>query len=261
MDWTIHSTVPFPLLLEEGTIDALAALAVGPEIYLSAETLDSLSPAAAERAAAALDRAGVKSLTFHAPFEELWAGARDEEARLLVVKRWRQALALAPLFRPRGMVVHGGYFRWIYDYTPERWLPRARETFLAACEAAEKAGTDLFLENVFDEAPDTLLALRDSVGSPRLKFCLDPGHATLFSSLPVHRWAEAFGSDMGEMHVHDNRGGRDDHLPVGEGSINFLGVIRAAVDAGGRPILTTEPHRKEHFPRGIAALRRILAEL
>jgi sugar phosphate isomerase/epimerase len=63
------------------------------------------------------------------------------------------------------------------------------------------------------------------------------------------------------MHVHDNRGGRDDHLPVGEGSINFHGVIHAALDAGARPVLTTEPHSREHFPRGIASLRRILAGL
>jgi sugar phosphate isomerase/epimerase len=109
--------------------------------------------------------------------------------------------------------------------------------------------------------PDHLLALKEAVGSPRLRFCLDPGHATLFSRLPVHRWAEAFGKDMGEMHVHDNRGERDDHLPVGEGAINFRGVLHAALDAGASPILTTEPHRREHFARGIASLRRILAEL
>jgi sugar phosphate isomerase/epimerase len=159
MEWTVHSTVPFPALLEEGTVEALASLGVGPEIYLSAGTLDSLSPRAAEDAAERLSRAGVPSATFHAPFEELWAGARDEEARRLVARRWEQALALAPLFRPRGMVVHGGYFHWIYDYSPSKWLPRARETFLRACEAAERTGTDLFVENVFDDVPDHLLAL------------------------------------------------------------------------------------------------------
>jgi sugar phosphate isomerase/epimerase len=63
------------------------------------------------------------------------------------------------------------------------------------------------------------------------------------------------------MHVHDNRGKRDDHLPVGEGGINFRGVLLAVRDAGARPILTVEPHCKEHFSRSVAGLQAILATI
>ena len=66
---------------------------------------------------------------------------------------------------------------------------------------------------------------------------------------------------MREMHIHDNRGLRDDHLPAGEGAINFHGVLLAAADAGANPILTIEPHRREHFFRGVAALRGLLSSL
>ena len=134
-------------------------------------------------------------------------------------------------------------------------------SFGELAEAAEKAGTDLYVENVFDEIPDHLLRLRASVGSPRLHFCFDPGHATLFSRLPVHKWVEALGDGIRLMHVHDNRGRRDDHLPVGEGGINFRGVLLAIRDAGVRPILTVEPHRREHFHRSVAGLRSILAAI
>ena len=75
----------------------------------------------------------------------------------------------------------------------------------------------------------------------------------------MHKWAEAFGEGIRLMHVHDNRGLRDDHLPVGEGEINFRGVLLAVLDAGARPILTVEPHRKEHFQRSVAGLRGILS--
>ena len=64
-----------------------------------------------------------------------------------------------------------------------------------------------------------------------------------------------------ELHLHDNRGFRDDHLPVGEGSINFRGVLIAAGDAGAKPILTVEPHREDHFPRSIVSLRTLLADI
>ncbi len=261
MDWTVHATAPYPYLEDGETIRLLAEGGVGPEIYFSAGVLDSLSPDRAEATASALRAAGIASLTFHAPFDELWTGARDEEARRLTVRRLRQAIALAPIFRPRGIVVHGGYFGWLYDFDPRRWFEPARRTFAEILETAEAHAVDLFVENVFDEVPDHLLGLRESLGSARLGFCCDPGHATLFSRLPVHKWVEAFGPALREMHLHDNRGLRDDHLPVGEGTINIRGVLCALIDAGEKPILTLEPHRLEHFHRSLAALRSLLAGL
>lgn len=261
MGWTIHSTVPFQMIEAREILEMLAGHAVGPEIYLSAATLDGLSPSRAEAASDAVRSAGLRSVTFHAPFEDLWPGARDEEIRRLTVRRLRQAIDLAPLFRPTGIVMHGGYFDWLFDFDPDRWLAPATRTFAELAEAADGAGVDLFLENVFDDVPDHLLRLRAAVGSERLGFCFDPGHASLFSRLPVQKWIEALGPGLREMHVHDNRGTRDDHLPVGEGSINFRGVILAARDAGAKPVLTVEPHRREHFPRAVSSLRAILDNL
>ncbi len=261
MESTIHSTVPFQMLETAGAADLLAGNGVGAEVYFNASVLDDLSPERALAAAESLRAAGVATTTFHAPFEEVWPGARDEEARRLSVRRIRQAIALAPMFRPEGIVVHGGYFDWLFDFAPDKWLEPARRSFSEIAEAAENAGVDIFLENVFDEGPEHLLQLREAVGSARLFYCFDPGHATLFSRLPLQKWAEAFGPLIREMHVHDNRGQRDDHLPVGEGSINFRGVILASSDAGARPILTVEPHRIEHFHRAVSALRAILASI
>jgi len=155
--------------------------------------------------------------------------------------------------------MHGGYYGWIFDFDPDRWFEPARRTFGEALEDAERNGVDLFLENVFDESPDHLLRLKNALGSKRLGFCFDAGHATLFSDHPVHKWLEAFGTDLRELHLHDNRGRRDEHLPVGEGTINLLGVLEAAIDTGASPILTLEAHRREHFHRGLAALRSLLA--
>lgn len=261
MDWTIHATVPYPMLETPETARLLAESGVGPEIYFSGKTLDSLTPGGAEKTAGTIRAAGVRSVTLHAPFEEIWPGARDEEARLLAVRRLRQAIAMAPAFSPLGIVVHGGYYGWLYDFDADKWFEPALRTFGEVVNAAEEAGVDLFLENVFDEVPDHLLRLRTALGSKRIGFCCDAGHATLFSSLPVHKWVEAFGTDLRELHLHDNRGQRDDHLPIGEGTINFRGVLNAALEAGASPILTLEPHRRAHFHRGLAALRTLLAEI
>jgi len=261
MSWRIHSTVPYPLARDPETARRLRAAGVGPELYFSAETLDALTPNEAERTAEALRAAGVGSLTFHAPFRDVWPGAQDEEARRFAVRRLSQAISLAPVFRPEGVVIHGGYFGWLFDFRADEWLAAARRTFSELAEAAEKADTRLYVENVFDEAPDHLVRLREAVGSPRLSYCFDPGHAALFSRIPLPQWAEAFGEGIGLLHVHDNRGQRDDHLPVGEGTINFRGVLLSVLDAGARPILTVEPHREPHFARSVSGLKAILSTL
>ena len=101
MPWTIHSTVPFPLLEQEETTTLLSRYRVGPEIYLTAETLDGLTIPRAESVAASLSSSGISSVTFHAPFEDLSPGGRDEEVRRITVRRLQQAILLAPLFRAR----------------------------------------------------------------------------------------------------------------------------------------------------------------
>ncbi len=261
MAWTIHSTIPLSLLGKNDAVSRLSLAGVGPEIYLSGPTLDRLTAEDAEEAADSLRSAGIATATFHAPFNDLCPGARDEEIRRVTVHRLRQAVSLAPLFRPLGIVMHGGYSDWLFDFDDEAWLEGAKKTFSEVAETAETAGVDIFLENVFDAVPDHLLRLRTAVGSKRLGFCFDAGHATLFSRLPVQKWMEAFGPDLREMHIHDNHGIRDDHLPVGEGSIDFRGVLLTARNAETVPILTVEPHCEEHFQRSIASLRAILADI
>lgn len=261
MKWTIHCTVPFPMLERRDTVDQLVQAGIGPEIYFSASTLDRLRPETAESVAESIRSAGIDTCTFHAPFNDICPGARDEEIRRVTVRRLQQAVSLAPLFRPLGIVMHGGYSNWLYDFDPEAWLKEAKRTFSEVAMAAETSGVDLFVENIFDEAPDHLLRLQAAVGSKRLGFCFDAGHATLFSRLPVRKWLEALGPDLKELHIHDNRGLRDDHLPAGEGSINFREILLAAGGAGAIPILTVEPHREEHFQRSVASLRAILAEI
>ena len=92
----VHSTVPYPTLKEPETPRMLSDAGVGPEIYLSGATLDAITPDEAKTVAETLRRAGVRSLSFHAPFEDVWPGARDEEARRFAVRRIAGAIALAP---------------------------------------------------------------------------------------------------------------------------------------------------------------------
>lgn len=57
------------------------------------------------------------------------------------------------------------------------------------------------------------------VDDPRFRLCLDLGHAHAeLSRTPLMAWVEACAPLLGHVHLHDNRGGEDLHLPLGEGT-------------------------------------------
>jgi len=86
-------------------------------------------------------------------------------------------------------------------------------------------GITLCLENT-EESVNELKKVFARI--PRLKFCLDVGHANLFSNNPLD-FVEAFSDRLTHIHISDNRGGdseKDDlHLPPGDGAIDFQRIF------------------------------------
>jgi len=102
MPWVVHSTVPYPMLKEPGTPRMLFRRRCRAGDLLLGGDSGRDPPAEAESVAETLRDAGIRSLSFHAPFEDVWPGARDEEVRRFAVRRIEGAIALAPIFRPPG---------------------------------------------------------------------------------------------------------------------------------------------------------------
>jgi sugar phosphate isomerase/epimerase len=75
-----------------------------------------------------------------------------------------------------------------------------------------------------DEFAWLLGQLDDSVG-----VCLDTGHTALGGHW--RRFVEVAGERLVHVHAHDNRGQWDDHLPPGDGLIDWTDVTRSLKDA------------------------------
>ncbi len=92
----------------------------------------------------------------------------------------------------------------------KRLLKRAEEYRVKVC-----------LENTIEDV-ETIRRVLEAI--PGLMFCLDIGHANLFSNNPID-FLKALSDRLEHIHLHDNFGGnseKDDlHLPPGYGNINF----------------------------------------
>jgi sugar phosphate isomerase/epimerase len=63
---------------------------------------------------------------------------------------------------------------------------------------------------------------------PKLRFHLDVAHAYIENGTKgVQQYLDAFGDKLVHVHVHDNHGKQDEHLPLGRGKIDFRKVVKA----------------------------------
>ena len=95
----------------------------------------------------------------------------------------------------------------------------------------------LLLENLDNEVatPANLVEIVRVGHFSNVGFCLDVGHANLVQAIPetsdgpaksgIEQAFEAFGDKLTEMHLHDNRGSRDEHLWPGDGDIDWKLVV------------------------------------
>jgi sugar phosphate isomerase/epimerase len=77
---------------------------------------------------------------------------------------------------------------------------------------------------------------------PDLKLTLDTGHANIGAQdhQKIVDFIRQFSHRIGHVHLSDNLGRRDDHLPMGQGTINFQEVAAALNGCGYDDTITLE---------------------
>ncbi len=71
---------------------------------------------------------------------------------------------------------------------------------------------------------------------------LDTGHANIGAPAGSRllELLERFGNRLGHIHISDNLGKRDDHLAVGQGTVDFSTLISRLVELGYDDTITLE---------------------
>lgn len=252
----VQVNMPFQMLVDE-YLDMVLEEGINPEIGLDCFVLDRFSRNEFRDVADVLRGAGL-SVTLHAPFFDLRPGALDRKVREVTVERLRQVFDLVPCFQPRSVVCHAAFDERYYVSHEQQWLENSRDTWRGFVEEAAEAGTRIALENVYEDSPTSLGLLLDVFrGSNNICFCFDTGHFNAFSRSDLDAWMDVLGSRIGQVHLHDNHGGADEHLPVGEGTFPFQRFFQLLEERGIRPIVTLEPHTQEDLWRTLENISRM----
>jgi sugar phosphate isomerase/epimerase len=244
-------------MLQEGLLDHFIGHGLNPEIGIDAAAIERCSRQDFADVADALHRRGL-TVTLHAPFVDLCAGSTDPAIRGVTRRRFEELMELVPLFHPRIVVAHAGYDRQRYDFFRKIWLDHSIRFWSDLADRLNRSGCRLMLENVYEHEPREILDLFEHLRGHNVGFCLDYGHLTAFGRGSLDEWLQVLGTFIGQLHLHDNGGKKDDHLAMGQGCIDFRPLFAyLKAERPQPPVITMEVHRPDDIWPSLEYLERL----
>lgn len=179
-----------------------------------------------------LEKRSISALV-HASFYDVNLASLNPLMRRASVKQLRECIEFADDIGSGLVVVHSGLLS--KDY-PESMLKQSRMNLIDSISSvlalAEKSDIVLALENQHDGGaygvirfPEDYAKIIEKFDSPYVKGTFDVGHANTFK-VDLEASLMKISDYLVNIHIHDNDGKRDLHLPVGEGVIDFRGVLK-----------------------------------
>lgn len=169
----------------------------------------------------------------HATYVEMNLASLHRQLRDVAVSQSLRCLELAAFLGAEHLVVHAGHLNPVY---PSSYLAEARENLTESLRmlvmVAERVGVEVAVENGWNDGQHPLItcaeehtSLIEAVASPALKALLDLGHAHTFGGDPA-AYIEGVGPHLVGIHLHDNGGEWDEHLPLGRGTLGPEAIRR-----------------------------------
>lgn len=251
----VQINIPFHFL-HDRYLPTVIKERINPEISFNYVAFDKFSIKDFKSVARSLLEEDLK-ITFHAPFMDLRPGAIDPSIRKATKERIKQVFDLAYFFKPVSVVCHPSFDKRYYISNENIWLENSVNTWEYFSQIADETGTIIALENVYESDPHNLRLLFDALSSPNICFCFDTGHFNVFSSVSLDDWISSLGSRIGQLHIHDNNGMLDEHLPAGNGTFPFSQLFAMIRKLNVNPIVTLEPHSEKHLFQSLENIKKM----
>lgn len=160
--------------------------------------------------------------TLHGAFIDVNPASGDPDLCRLSRQRCRESCEIAVLLGADNLVFHSSAFPFLREAYLENWANVCASFYE---ELVESYPVRLYIENAQDLDPIPLRKLMEKLHTDRVGICLDVGHAN-YSRAPISRWFKELGDWIQCLHLSDNGGEFDDHLPLGRGTIDWSLVNR-----------------------------------
>jgi len=211
----------------------------GLEIFCTRSHFEYSVKSELQAMASALEQHHLQLVSLHAPTSRDLSAMRESGTPLSIceVERVRRVEAMDELKRVIDVADDLPYARLILHMGGSRETadPRKRDAAFSTLEHlilhAHHAGVAMCIENTTSEMGDPayLRAFVDETRLSGIRFNFDIGHAHLSDFPEGERLDKSFsplGDLVSSVHLHDNHGEKDEHLPPYDGTIDWPAAIK-----------------------------------
>ncbi|MEZ5334265.1 MAG: sugar phosphate isomerase/epimerase family protein [Methanolobus sp.] len=181
------------------------------------------------------------TLTMHLPFSDMNMAGLNTGIHNEVMRQMKYYLEMASGLVELA-VLHPGYLSPYGNQVPDKAWQVNVESIQQLCDFAEERGITIAVENmpdipkIYGKVPDEMLQILKEVDRKNAGMTFDVGHANTMGL--VDEFVEKCLSKIKHMHIHDNHGVHDEHLPLGKGTIDWKKLMESISGYKGR--LVTE---------------------
>ncbi|GLY09239.1 sugar phosphate isomerase/epimerase family protein [Pseudobacillus badius] len=167
--------------------------------------------------------------TIHPPAWDINLTSENRATRETAFSEYKKAIQFAGLIGASHVVIHPG-FCFSPVFNKQTAQQRAADSIHHLCQIAKPLNVKLAIENVGyngsslftqEEYTSFLDGIDEAAG-----FLIDTGHAHL-NKWDIPRLVKETRERLLALHIHDNDGTGDDHLSIGEGTIEWKPVFAA----------------------------------
>ena len=210
-------------------------------------------PAGLARVRELIETTGL-SVSVHAPYADLNSASLNFPIYRETVRQLTACIARASEWTDR-VTMHPGYLSPLGKLDPERAWTAQKEALREIGKCASDHGVLACLENMIAireflcRDPGELLGMIDGVEG--VGACFDLGHANTVGIVPA--FLKVLGS-ADHLHLHDNNGLSDEHLPIGAGTVDWSSV-GSSVAASYSGIAVVEGRNVEEGRQSLEQIR------
>ena len=198
-------------------------------------------------------------ITIHLPYSDLNLASMNQPIWEESVKQTKSCLTFASEFS-RLAVVHPGHLSPLGKHMADKAWEQNILGLKEICDHAAELDMIIAVENMpaieslLGRTPEEMIGMIENVDRDNLGFVFDVGHANTNGN--VDQFLNKLAGKMIHVHIHDNRGERDEHLPVKFGTVDWSLVTKKLNGYSGR--LVTESRSLEEGARSIKNLRNFM---
>lgn len=221
------------------------------EIYISYDLIDSCKEADLINMARILDKRGI-ARRLHAPLRDPY-----EAGFGVFIDLYRKSVRVCKALGIKSVVMHLEYDR-ARSVSMEQWFNECKGAWEWIARSSSEDGVEVLIENHEEMSPEPVAMILKHLDSPNINACYDIGHYNVFGDRTIRDHIDLYkGVKIGEVHLSDNLGDSDSHLPLGRGNIDIPAIFRSIEAKGIRPVYTIEAKSLAGVILGMLYLRRI----